>query len=359
MVNTNDDWTDGLYDGEPYVSGEQPKSSKLIKLNSNENPYPPAPQVAEAIRSFDSSTLRYYSNSNGSPLKEALAEYHGVNPNQVFVGNGSDEVLALSFRACFGTGKPILFPDITYSFYPVWCSFLGIPYKTIPIKDDFSINADDYSENNGGVVIANPNAPTSIGEGYDFIKNILDSNSKSIVIVDEAYADFAEFSAESLLNDYPNLLVVRTFSKSKSLAGLRIGYALGSEKVVSALIAAKDSFNSYPIDSVAITAGVAALAAKDYYKGITDKIIAAREYAAKAFTEMGFNVIPSATNFLFVGFDTKGNAKAMFDFLRSNDILVRYFDKPGINQYLRISVGTMDEMQQLVKVASECSTIRK
>lgn len=353
MTEMNEEWALGLYKGEPYISGEQPNKPQIIKLNSNENPYPPAPEVVDTIRDFEASNLRYYSNSIGSPLREALAEHHNVAPNNVFVGNGSDEVLALSFRACFGTGKPLLFPDITYSFYPVWCEFFNIPYETILLNDDFRINVDDYAKENGGVIITNPNAPTSIGESLEFIESILKNNSSSIVIVDEAYADFSEVSADKLLKQYPNLLVVRTFSKSKSLAGMRIGYALGSEKVIAAIIAAKDSFNSYPINSLSIAAGVAAIDAKDYYDEITSKIISARNYATSELSLLGYNVLKSSANFLFVGCDSSQEAENVFNYLREKDILVRYFQKPRIDKYLRITVGTMDEMQQLIDVLKD------
>ena len=352
MIENIEGWETGLYKGEPYISGEQPLISNLIKLNSNENPYSPAPEVIEAIMSFDATSLRFYPKSDGSPLKEKLAESYGLNNNQIFVGNGSDEVLALSFRACFGTAKPILFPDITYSFYPVWCDFLNIPYVTKELGDDFTIDKEDYNEANGGIVIANPNAPTSIGVDLDFIETIMNYNSNSVVIVDEAYADFSDVSAHKLIDKYPNLLVIRTMSKSKSLAGLRIGYALGSEKIIKALQMAKDSFNSYPIDSIAITAGVAAMDAEDYYNEITNKIIATRQYTSEALSSLGFNVLPSKTNFLFVGCKD-GEAKPLFDFLRNKGILIRYFAKPRLENHLRISIGKDDEMIKLIDAVKE------
>ena len=248
-------WRDNLIKIEPYVAGEQPNKTDFIKLNANENPYPPAPGVLRAIEQFRGGSLKKYPDANAKPLADALAKRFGLQRENVFVGNGSDDVLALCFRAFFNSDKPVIYPDITYSFYPVWCEMLHIPFETIPVDDSFNINAADYKRPNGGVVIANPNAPTSIGRGLDFMREILDANPDSVVISDEAYVDFGGTSSVPLLKEYENLVVVQTFSKSRSMAGMRIGYALGNKEIISALFAAKDSYNSYPLDSVAIAAG--------------------------------------------------------------------------------------------------------
>ena len=252
-------WRDNLIKIEPYVAGEQPNKTDFIKLNANENPYPPAPGVLRAIEQFRGGSLKKYPDANAKPLADALAKRFGLQRENVFVGNGSDDVLALCFRAFFNSDKPVIYPDITYSFYPVWCEMLHIPFETIPVDDSFNINAADYKRPNGGVVIANPNAPTSIGRGLDFMREILDANPDSVVISDEAYVDFGGTSSVPLLKEYENLVVVQTFSKSRSMAGMRIGYALGNKEIISALFAAKDSYNSYPLDSVAIAAGVASV----------------------------------------------------------------------------------------------------
>jgi histidinol-phosphate aminotransferase len=256
-------------------------------------------------------------------------------------------VLALAFRACFGTGSPIVFPDITYSFYPVWCDFFNIPYRTYPVAEDYRICAADYAGEKGGIVLSNPNAPTSIGEDNAFLRTILDANPDCVVIVDEAYADFAASNAVSLTEAYENLLVVRSFSKSRSLAGIRIGYAIGSERLICALTAAKDSFNSYPLDSIAIAVGAAAVKADADFEEKIARVKAVRDDAAEKLRLLGFAVAPSEANFLFVGCGNAARAKALFAFLRENNILVRYFDKPRLSDHLRISVGTAQDMVQL------------
>jgi histidinol-phosphate aminotransferase len=340
-------WKKGLYEGEPYVSGEQP-SRPVIKLNTNENPYPPSPHVIRSIRDIDTDSLRLYPKQDGGELRLALAKHYGVAKDNVFVGNGSDEVLALAFRACFGTGEPILFADVTYSFYPVWCDFFGIPYEICPLDEQFRPLAADYTRPNGGVVLSEPNAPTSIGMGNAFLREILDANQDSIVIVDEAYADFAEEDAVPLTTEYANLLVTGSFSKSRSLAGLRIGFAIGSREIIRALMAAKDSFNSYPLDRVAIAAGEAAAEDEEYFRMTTDRIKRTRDETMEQLAELGFDVLKSQTNFLFAGCGSAGRARALFDYLRRQDIYVRYFDKPRVDDRLRISVGRPEEMEVLL-----------
>lgn len=340
-------WKNNLIDIAPYVAGEQPDKKDFIKLNANENPYPPAPGVAKAISSFNSGELKKYPDADAAPLAKAIATELGVNAANVFVGNGSDDVLALAFRAFFNSDKPILYPDITYSFYPVWCNMLGIEYKTIPVDGSFNINAADYAIPNGGVVICNPNAPTAIGRDLDFIRSILDSNPDSIVICDEAYVDFGGVSALPLLKEYPNLAVIQTFSKSRSMAGMRIGFCVAGDELISALRAAKDSYNSYPLDSVAIAAGIAAVSDRDYFNTTTQKIIATRERLATALREMNFTVTDSRTNFLFASHKS-AKAADISAYLKTKDIYVRHFNKPRIDDHLRITIGTDEEIDCLI-----------
>lgn len=340
-------WKDNLIKIEPYVAGEQPAKTDFIKLNANENPYPPAPGVIKAIAEYRAEGLKKYPDANAAPLAMAIAGRFGLSRENVFVGNGSDDVLALCFRAFFNSDKPIIYPDITYSFYPVWCDMLRIPYETIPVDADFNINAKDYARPNGGVVIANPNAPTSIGRDLDFIREILDANRDSVVIVDEAYVDFGGVSAVPLLSEYENLVVTQTFSKSRSMAGMRIGYALGNKEIISALFAAKDSYNSYPMDSVAIAAGVASIEDEKYFADIVSKVVATRERLAAELRNMGFDVKDSSTNFLFAEHSTR-RAKDICEYLKTRDIYVRYFSKPRIDNRLRITIGTDDEVDALI-----------
>ena len=307
-------WKDNLIKIEPYVAGEQPAKTDFIKLNANENPYPPSPAVIKAIADFRAEGLKKYPDANASPLCLAIAERLGLSRENVFVGNGSDDVLALCFRAFFNSDKPIIYPDITYSFYPVWCEMLRIPYETIPVDDEFNINPADYARENGGVVIANPNAPTSIGRGLDFIREILDANRESVVIVDEAYVDFGGVSAVPLLKEYENLVITQTFSKSRSMAGMRIGFALGNREIISALYAAKDSYNSYPMDSVAIVAGVASVADEQYFSDTVARIVATRGRLTKELRKMGFDVKDSSANFVFAEHSTR-RAKDICEYL--------------------------------------------
>ncbi len=347
------DWKDNLIKIAPYVAGEQPDKSDFIKLNANENPYPPSPMVTEAIKSFDGESLKRYPNADALPLMKAIAEDLGVDHKNVFVGNGSDDVLAQSFRAFFNSDKPVIFPDITYSFYPVWCEMYRIPYKTIPVDESFNINAADYGIENGGVVIANPNAPTSIGRGLDFMREILDRNQGSVVISDEAYVDFGGCTALPLLKEYENLLVVRTFSKSRSMAGSRIGFAVGGDTLISALRAAKDSYNSYPLDSVAIAAGCASIADREYFTRTLSKVMATRDRLTAALRDMGFVVPDSSTNFVFAHHD-KFRAEDIYKYLVTKDIYVRYFRKPErINDHLRITVGTDEQTDMLINSLRE------
>lgn len=333
---------------DPYVPGEQPQSNDIIKLNANENPYPPAPGVQQALRSFDASRLALYPDANGKALKTALANRFGLKPSQVFLGNGSDDVLALAFQSFFCSGEPILYPDITYSFYPVWCDLFRIPYETVPLDENFCVRVRDYDKPNGGIVLPNPNAPTGRGVSLDFLEDLLQHNADCVVIIDEAYVDFGAQSAVPLIEKYENLLVVQTMSKSRSLAGLRIGYALGSETLIATLEAVKNSYNSYTMDAVALAAGEAAVKDEAYFQDTCRKVIATRERAAEELRKLGFTVSPSLTNFLFVTHPKK-EAPVIFEYLRQKNIFIRYFKLPRIDNYLRITVGTDAQMDRMIE----------
>lgn len=341
-----------LIDIEPYVAGEQPKSDNIIKLNANENAYPPSPKVQAAIAGFDTKVLRKYPDFSGEPLRSRLAAYYGLKASQVFVGNGSDDVLAAAFRAFFNSDKPVLYPDVTYSFYPVWCDIFRIPYKTIPLKDDFTINVSDYDQENGGIVFPNPNAPTSIALEKEKIISLLDANRDSVVIIDETYIDFGGESCVELLEKYDNLVITRTFSKSRSLAGIRLGFAMASEELISYMSAVKDSYNSYPVDAVAIAAGCAAVDDDEYFKATVRKLVATRTRLKVELEALGFDVAESAGNFLFARHE-KYSAKQIFTFLRDKGIYVRYFDKPRIDDRLRITVGTDEETDKMITALKE------
>lgn len=340
-------WKKNLLDITPYTAGEQPKRKNFLKLNANENPYPPSPAVIKAIKEFDGEQLRKYPDASARRLREVIAERNGLKAENIFVGNGSDDVLALSFRAFFNSDREIFFPDITYSFYPVWCSLLKIPYKTIPVDENFRICPEDYKAENGGVVIPNPNAPTSIGEDLDFVRSILDENRDCVVIIDEAYVDFSRYgSAVELVKEYDNLLVVQTCSKSRSLAGLRVGMAMGSEELISVLEAVKDSYNSYPLDSIAQAAAIASFEDEEYFKETVNKIISTRDSTAEKLRTHKFTVMESSANFLFCSHEFIP-AKTIFEYLRRKGIYVRYFELPRIDNYLRITVGTDTDMEAL------------
>lgn len=336
-------WTKNLRDVEPYVPGEQSKNKNIVKLNANENPYPPSPMVKKSLESFDLSELKKYPNANATELKQALADYYNVGIENVFVGNGSDDVIAIAFQSFFNSDKPIVYPDLTYSFYPVWCRLFDIPYKTYPVDDNFRINVEDYREANGGVVIPNPNAPTSIGEGLDFVERLMEYNRDSIVIIDEAYVDFGGVSSIELTKKYENLLVTGTFSKSRSLAGLRLGFAIGSKRLISVMEAVKNCYNSYTVDSLAITMGSASVKDNEYFKECCKKIINTRERVANEMRGLGFTVADSSTNFLFATRDDL-SMKELFEYLKSKNVFIRYFNLPRIDNHVRISIGTDDEM---------------
>lgn len=331
----------------PYVPGEQPNLPEMIKLNTNENPYPPAPGVRRALESFDTDSLRLYPDPASSDLTEVLAERYGLDKNQVFVGVGSDDVLAMAFLTFFNSGRPILFPDITYSFYDVWAELFRIPYECQPLDDNFRIVRENYKKYNGGVVFPNPNAPTGIALDMEDVEYIIAQNQDVVVIVDEAYIDFGGTSAVSLIDKYDNLLVVQTFSKSRSMAGMRIGYAMGNKTLIKYLNDVKYSFNSYTMDRTALALGVEAVKDEAYFQETVGKIIRTREWTKEQLRRLGFHFEDSSSNFLFV---THGKylARDLFEALKQKKIYVRYFNKPRIDNYLRITIGTDEEMQALV-----------
>lgn len=346
------EWMKNLRDIEPYVPGEQSREKNIVKINANENPYPPSPEAIKAINEFDCNRLRFYPDANALEFKMALAEFYRVSVENVFLGNGSDDVLALSFQAFFNSDKPIAYPDITYSFYPVWCRLFNIPYKNYPLDDNFRINPEDYKEQNGGVVIPNPNAPTSLGEGREFIERIMEYNKDSVVIIDEAYVDFGGYSSVELTKKYENLLITGTFSKSRSLAGMRIGYAIGSKTLISVLEAVKNSYNSYTLNSVSMAAGTAAIKDRAYFESTVSKVIATRQRVAEELRALGFTVLNSQTNFLFATHNAI-NIKDYFEWLKAQKVFIRYFNLPRINNYVRITIGTDDEMNVFLNKTKE------
>ncbi|MDF2511343.1 MAG: hisC [Herbinix sp.] len=330
----------------PYVPGEQPNKKDMVKLNTNENPYPPAPGVEQVLRGFDADMLRLYPDPTVKLLVEELAGFYSLSKDQVFVGVGSDDVLAIAFLTFFNSERPILFPDITYSFYPVWSDLYRIPYETQPLDQNFRIIKEDYYKENGGIVIANPNAPTSIYEELSVLEDIIQHNQDSIVIIDEAYVDFAGASATQLIGKYENLLVVQTFSKSRSMAGMRIGYAMGNPVLIKAMNDVKYSFNSYTMNQTSILAGVEAVKDVAYFERCRNNIIKTREKAVSTLRELGFTFPQSGANFIFAT-HMLIPAKEIFEELRNNNIYVRYFNLPRINNYLRITIGTDEEMERL------------
>ncbi len=341
-------WTDLVHQLEPYVPGEQPQDQQYVKLNTNENPYPPSPKVIEAINDYHKGNLKLYPDPESTTLCKSLAQRFQVNKENIFVGNGSDEVLAHSFQAFFKHDKALLFPDISYSFYPVYCGLYEIDYKAIPLTDDFRININDYYTENGGIIFPNPNAPTSMLMPLDQIE-LLCQNSSSVIIIDEAYIDFGGKTAAPLTKKYDNLLVVQTFSKSRSLAGLRLGYAIGHKALIEALNRVKNSFNSYPVDSLTQVAAVASISDEAYFISQNKQIIKTREESTRTLIQLGFQVLPSASNFIFVRHKSEA-AKALYLQLKKNGVLVRYFNKDRINNFLRITIGTDDEMQQFIMI---------
>ena len=330
----------------PYTPGEQPQVTDVVKLNTNENPYPPSPSVRAILEDFEYGKMRLYPDPDSSVLVKAIAERYGVKPSQVFAGVGSDDVLSVAFMTFFGSDNPIIFPNITYSFYDVWADVYRIPYKQIPLNSDFTINREDYITENGGIVIANPNAPTGVMETIENIEYIVKNNPDSVVIIDEAYVDFGGESCLPLVEKYENLLVVQTYSKSRSMAGMRIGFAIGSEKLIKYMNDVKFSINSYTMNPITQLCGAASMADEEYFRETVDRIIATRERAKIRLTELGFVFPDSKTNFIFAS-PQKVSAKVIFEELKKRNIFVRYWNKPIICDYLRISIGTDEEMDRL------------
>lgn len=336
----------------PYTPGEQPNAPDMIKLNTNENPYPPSPKVLQAIRDFDADQLRLYPDPTAGVLVHALAERYGVKPSQVFVGVGSDDVLAMCFLTFFNSGKPILFPDITYSFYDVWADVFRIPYEEQPLDGQLCIRKEDYYKENGGVIFPNPNAPTGVLMELSGIEDIIRHNPDVICIVDEAYIDFGGVSALPLIETYDNLLVVQTFSKSRSMAGARIGYAFGNERLIRYLNDVKYSFNSYTMDQLTLVIGAAAIGDEAYFKETLDKIITTRERTKKELSALGFTMPDSKSNFLFISHPLVP-AKELFGALREQNIYVRYFEQPRIDNMLRVTIGTDEQMDRFIAFLKE------
>lgn len=340
-------WSPLVHQLAPYVPGEQPKLANLIKLNTNENPYGPSPKVLEAVKFSASDKLRLYPDPMSMELRQTIADYYHVDSDHVFVGNGSDEVLAHIFNGLFQHSAPLLFPDISYSFYPVYCGLYQIDYQTIALNAELEIDISDYAIPNSGIIFPNPNAPTGRLLVLSEIEALLKMNTDTVVVVDEAYIDFGGESAISLVKDYPNLLVTQTFSKSRSLAGLRVGFAIGHPDLIEALVRVKDSFNSYPIDTVASNAAIEAIKDQPYFEQTRQQVISDREWLVSEMTALGFSVLPSAANFVFA-IHPSHDAGELAQGLRQKNIIVRHFNKPRIDQYLRITIGTHNENQQLL-----------
>lgn len=346
-------WEDNVRKVVPYTPGEQPQNPNVIKLNTNECPYPPAPGVAKALQSFQADALRLYPDPAASDLTKALADYYGVKQSEVFVGVGSDDVLAMIFMTFFNSKKPLLFPDITYSFYDVWADLFRIPYRQIPLNDEFEINKEDYiGKECGGIIFPNPNAPTGVLVDLAFIEDIVKANPDVIVVVDEAYIDFGGISALPLIQKYDNLLVVQTFSKSRAMAGIRIGYAFGCEKLIKYLSDVKFSFNSYTMNRPALSLGIEAVRDDAYFKEIVGKIVNTREWVKKELKELGFVFKDSMSNFIFATHPDYDIVN-IFEELRKRDIYVRHFNGERIRDYLRITIGTDEEMKTLINTIKE------
>ncbi len=340
-------WSPFVKDLVPYVPGEQPKLAKLVKLNTNENPYGPSPKALEAMRGELNDNLRLYPDPNSDLLKQAVADYYGVQGNQVFLGNGSDEVLAHIFHGLFQHGAPLLFPDISYSFYPVYCGLYGIPFEQVALDEQFQIRVEDYAKPNGGIIFPNPNAPTGCLLALEAIEQLLKANAESVVVVDEAYIDFGGQTAISLVDRYDNLLVTQTLSKSRSLAGLRVGLAVGHPGLIEALERIKNSFNSYPLDRMAIVGAAAAFQDRAYFDDTCRKVIDSREHLVGELSARGFEVLPSAANFIFAR-HPQHDASELAAKLREQGVIVRHFKQARIAQFLRITIGTPEQNQALL-----------
>ena len=341
-------WSQRTHELAPYTPGEQPQDTKYVKLNTNENPYPPSPLAIEAMQKAVSNDLRLYSDPNANKLKQAIADFYHVDISNVFVGNSSDEVLAHSFAGLLNHDKPLLYPDISYSFYPSYINLFGINAKRIPLDDDLCINFVDYEKENGSIVFPNPNAPTGMAVAIEEIEQLAQQHPDSVILIDEAYVDFGAETAIPLTQKYNNIIVVQTFSKSRSLAGLRVGFAIAPAALVNGLERVKNSFNSYPLDRIAIEGASASMQDKAHFEQTCQKIMATRETTDKALQELGFKTLPSSSNFIFASSD-KMPAEAIYLELKKQGVLVRYFNKPRIDNYLRITIGTDAEMDVLIE----------
>ncbi len=340
-------WSQIAHELSPYVPGEQPRIADLVKLNTNESPFGPSPLALDAMRAAMADSLRLYPDPEATELRKALAAHHGVKPEQVFVGNGSDEVLAHAFVALLKQAKPLLFPDVTYSFYPVWAQLFGVACETVPLDDGMRVRVEDYRREAGSIVIANPNAPTGIGLPRSEIRRLLEDHADIPVLIDEAYVDFGGESATPLIDDHPNLLVVQTMSKSRALAGLRVGYALGDVGLIEALTRVKDSFNSYPLGRIAQAGATASLRDDAYFRETCARIVAGRETMTRELTKLGFVVLPSSANFVFASHPAREGAK-LAAALRERAVLVRHFNRPRTAPWLRITVGTEGDTRRLI-----------
>lgn len=348
-------WSPFVNDLVPYVPGEQPKLTKLVKLNTNENPYGPSPKAIDAMRAAVSDELRLYPDPNSDVLKQAVARYYGVDANRVFLGNGSDEVLAHAYNAFFRQDKPLLFPDISYSFYPVYCGLYGVDFEAVPLDEQFQIRVEDYARPNGGIIFPNPNAPTGCLLALDAVEQILKNSPDSVVIVDEAYIDFGGETAITLVERYPNLLVTQTLSKSRSLAGLRVGLAVGHPDLIEALERVKNSFNSYPLDRMAIVGAAAAFDDREYFERTCQRVIASRDALVEQLEGKGFEVLPSAANFIFAR-HPQHDAAGLAAKVREQGVIVRHFKQTRIAQFLRITIGTPEQNQALVEALGDLSS---
>lgn len=346
-------WTQAVKRTEPYVPGEQMNDPDVVKLNTNENPYPPSPKAIEAMKRAAGGVMQKYPSPTADTLREAIAQTNGVKKEQVFVGNGSDEVLAFAFYAFFEEGEVIRFPAISYSFYPVYSKLFNIPFEEVPMNEDFTLQVERFFNAEGGVIFPNPNAPTSLYLPLEQIEQILQANENKVVIVDEAYIDYAEApSAVTLIDQYPNLLVVQTTSKSRALAGLRVGFAMGQEHLIEALVRMKDSFNSYTLDRVALSGATEAFLDTSYFEEKKEAVLQTRAQTIQEMEKRGFSVLPSAANFIFATHEEK-DAEQLYEQLRKRKVLVRYFHDPRIDQYLRITIGTDEEMEQFFRHLDE------
>lgn len=349
-------WTELVQRLTPYVPGEQRRGDNIVKLNTNENPYPPSKEVLKAIAEVDGDMLRCYPDPESCELRECLADYHDLDMSQVFVGNGSDEILALAFMAFYTNGQPLQYPRLSYSFYPVYCDLLGIEKQVHALQTDFTIDMTLFEDNRGGIVFPNPNAPTSLAAPVEAIKELLARVPNTVVLVDEAYVNFGAQSVVDLVNQYPNLIVSHTFSKDRALAGIRLGAAFANPELIEALSRVKNSFNSYPVDAAAQRAGIASLRDETYYRQTVQKIIATREETVAELKQRGFRVLDSSANFIFVS-PADGRAAALFEKLNRQDVLVRYWGTDELATWLRITIGTDDDMKKLLAVIDEVSPV--